>query len=99
IRLLRSFKMSKETEKLTPEEVMQVLQDHEVHCERRQKGIVDQFTQTKEQFTKNDDWLDRLEIKIDNSIKMMSSWLLIICGIFGLYILCTGFLIILAIVL
>ena len=56
--------MSKETEKLTPEEVMQVLQDHEVHCERRQKGIVDQFTQTKEHLAKIDGQIEDVKGQI-----------------------------------
>ncbi|MCY4039576.1 MAG: hypothetical protein OXF09_08955 [Hyphomicrobiales bacterium] len=56
--------MSKETEKLTPEEVMQALQDHEVHCERRQKGIVDQFTQTKEHLAKIDGQIEDVKGQI-----------------------------------
>ena len=63
--LFTESQMSKEEGKLTPEEVMQSLQDHEEGCEKRQKVTNKGFDKLEERFDRLEERFDRLEGRFD----------------------------------
>ena len=79
--------MSKEEEKLTPEEVMQSLQDHEEGCERRQKTTNERFDKLEGRFDTLEGRFDKLEDKVDKH----SGWFL---GLAGLIITMMGLIVV-----
>ncbi|MCY4033108.1 MAG: hypothetical protein OXF19_03670 [Hyphomicrobiales bacterium] len=75
--------MSKEEGKLTPEEVMQSLQDHEEGCEKRQKVTNKGFDKLEERFDRLEGRFDRLERRFDrleDKVDRINNWLLGLAG-------------------
>ena len=88
--LFMESQMSKEEGKLTPEEVMQSLQDHEEGCEKRQKVTNKGFDKLEERFDRLEGRFDRLERRFDrlerrfdrleDKVDRINNWLLGLAG-------------------